>query len=92
MKDEKKTGKVNVKKKYMESLRENAQLRTRIKELEKQQKLPLAKEMKLVKKENEMFVDIVDELVVSLLTKKSAKTGQLVESVSAFFDEYGHKY
>ena len=48
--------------------------------------------MKLVKKENEMFVDIVDELVVSLLTKKSERTGQLVESVSAFFDEYGHKY
>ena len=48
--------------------------------------------MELVKKENESFVDIVDELVVSLLTKKSAKTGQLVLSVSAFFDEYGHKY
>ena len=48
--------------------------------------------MELVKKENEMFVDIVDELVPALLTKKSVKTGKLVVSVSAFFDEYGHKY
>ena len=54
--------------------------------------MPLAKEMELVKKENEMFVDIVDELVPALLTKKSEKTGKLVVSVSAFFDEYGHKY
>ena len=45
-----------------------------------------------MQKENEMFVDIVDELVPALLTKKSEKTGKLVVSVSAFFDEYGHKY
>ena len=48
--------------------------------------------MALVQKENAMFVDIVDELVPALLTKKSIKTGQTVLSVSAFFDEFGHKY
>ena len=48
--------------------------------------------MQLVKKENEMFVDIVDELAASLLTKRSKETGQHVVSVSAFFDEFGHKY
>ena len=48
--------------------------------------------MELVQKENAMFVDVVDELVQALLTKKSEKTSKLVVSVSAFFDEYGHKY
>ena len=48
--------------------------------------------MKLVKKENEMFVDIVDELAASLLTKKSKETGQYVLSVSAFLEEFGYKF
>ena len=34
--------------------------------------------MALVQKENAMFVDVVDELVQALLTKKSEKTGKLV--------------